>query len=58
MEMEELDGDLPGEETEADAEDTSIWAVSVDGVDWSEIYLYPPNLRPAMKCAGNAHLRG
>ena len=51
-------GSLPGEETAVDLAATSIWAESVEGVDWIEMCLYPPNLRPAIKCAGYAHFRG
>lgn len=35
-----------------------IVVVGVDGVCCIEIYLYPPTLRPAMRCAGIAQRPG
>jgi hypothetical protein len=45
---------VPGVDTEVDFPTTSIVLLSVEGVDWREMYLYPPTRRPARKCAGNA----
>lgn len=52
-------GDMvPGDDADNDLPLTSTVVVSVEGVACTEMYLYPPTLRPAMKCAGNAHCVG
>jgi hypothetical protein len=49
---------VPGEEADDDFPTTSIVLLSVEGVACTDMYLYPPILRPARKCAGNAHRPG
>jgi len=46
---------IPGEEMLSDLLATTIFWLSVDGVAWTEMYLCPPNLRPARIYAGKAH---
>lgn len=49
---------VPGLDADMDFALTSRVLVGVDGVCCIEIYLNPPTLRPAITCAGIAHLPG